>query len=452
MEASVVTKKYRQVIQLELNEISPPIIDKLVGQGLLPNFEKCRRVWKTFKTSSEQRYEELEPWIQWTTAHTGKSFAEHKVFHLSDVDRLKHPQIWESLSAQGIESCTIGAMNAARGESTRGGIFLPDPWAKGGRAYPESLQSLYDLLASQVQRHSEKNISPAALASGLKELGKLRIPPRVAWTVGTSFLRSSISRTSKWRLASTFDYLLFEIFRAIYGRTNFRFYSLFLNSNAHYQHHFWREFDKEKFDPLIHSPDCHRQDNPIVHGYKLYDWILGEVQKLAKDALIIVASGLSQRPFTEKESQGGMRYHRLKSHQQFLNKIGFPHLKAYPLMSRDWQITSGTKEELDKAESILNNLRVGSDLLFKTSRTDEDRIFVETSVTRKVESHEAIRNGTEDIELFSNCFLNTAIKSGHHHGEGLMWISEPRSNDIASEVLPLKELFKINLQSLGLEA
>jgi hypothetical protein len=33
-------------------------------------------------TESEPEYENLEPWVQWPSVHTGKTYDEHKVFRL----------------------------------------------------------------------------------------------------------------------------------------------------------------------------------------------------------------------------------------------------------------------------------------------------------------------------------------------------------------------------------
>src|SRR3990167_4865888 len=132
-------KKFRRVIQFELNEISKTAIDYLIARHQLPHFSRMHHEWYYAKTISEFHYQHLEPWIQWITAHTGKSFAEHKIFHLSDVTQLKYPQIWETLSDHHIASCIVASMNAVRGR-TQGGFFFPDPWSKNGITYPKKIQ------------------------------------------------------------------------------------------------------------------------------------------------------------------------------------------------------------------------------------------------------------------------------------------------------------------------
>lgn len=124
-----VNNKYKRIIQLELNEISRPVIELLILKNKLPNFAKINQKWTCYQTLSENKYENWEPWIQWVTAHTGKTLAEHKIFRLSDIHHLKHKQIFETLSEHGIKSAIVGSMNVIR-RSTKGGFFFPIPGQK----------------------------------------------------------------------------------------------------------------------------------------------------------------------------------------------------------------------------------------------------------------------------------------------------------------------------------
>ncbi len=146
------TRKYKRVVQIEMNEISSSVIDSLIAKGLLPNFARLQREWTFLKTTSETDYEHLEPWIQWVTAHTGKTFEEHGIFHLSDVHQLKQKQIWETLSEQHIESGIVGSMNVLR-RNTEGGIFFSDPWAIQNETYPASLRPLWEIISRKRQNN-----------------------------------------------------------------------------------------------------------------------------------------------------------------------------------------------------------------------------------------------------------------------------------------------------------
>ena len=86
-----------RLLFLEFNEISFENVAYYCSRGQLPHFRELieERGWST--TRSEQEYEHLEPWIQWVTAHTGLSYAEHGVFRLGDIVNRDVPQIWEQL-------------------------------------------------------------------------------------------------------------------------------------------------------------------------------------------------------------------------------------------------------------------------------------------------------------------------------------------------------------------
>jgi len=74
----------RPVILLELNELTPSIMDRFIAEGRLPNFKRLRDRSEVFVTDAQERSPYLEPWIQWVTVHTGVPYSEHKVFRLSE--------------------------------------------------------------------------------------------------------------------------------------------------------------------------------------------------------------------------------------------------------------------------------------------------------------------------------------------------------------------------------
>ena len=66
----------KNLLFIQLNEINfdlaLPYIEKINLEGL----KKLLKLNKTI-TSSEEKYELLEPWIQWHSIHTGLSADEH---------------------------------------------------------------------------------------------------------------------------------------------------------------------------------------------------------------------------------------------------------------------------------------------------------------------------------------------------------------------------------------
>ena len=72
----------KTLIFIELNEINFEAVSFYIDRGKnLSGFKKL--IEKGFKnTEAEPEYENLEPWVQWPSVHTGKTYDEHKVFRL----------------------------------------------------------------------------------------------------------------------------------------------------------------------------------------------------------------------------------------------------------------------------------------------------------------------------------------------------------------------------------
>lgn len=450
------SRTYKRIIQIELNEISYPIIEQLIAKGKLPNFAKLNKEWSYLKTSSEQEYDKLEPWIQWVTAHTGKTFEEHQIFRLSDAHQLKQKQIWEELSENKVESGIIGSMNATR-NNTEGGIFFPDPWAKHNDSYPDNLKPLWDLISRRVNAHAtSSSLSIGDMMKGLKTCMDFRLPLGLYFKMARQIIGQKANPKTKWKLAAVFDLFLAEILKSVLKRTDFGYYTLFLNSIAHYQHHYWRNFDRSPFDKSINYPDIAQEHDPIAFGYEMYDKILGEILKLIgkdEDTLVIVASGLSQVPYTEKEAEGGMNYYRLNDHTAFAEKLGLTgdDFSIFPLMSRDWQIKYNSDAARQKALYVLNDLTINGEQLFNLKENTEGYVFVETKYTRGIEDGDQIKDANgKGIANFNEIFTNIAIKSGHHVGIGNLWFSDTALQDyFFGKKIPLTQLYTLTLEALG---
>ena len=64
------------MILVELNEINFDVVKKYISAG--SSFRASSLLDTGFiTTTSEQKYEELEPWIQWPSVHTGRAYSDH---------------------------------------------------------------------------------------------------------------------------------------------------------------------------------------------------------------------------------------------------------------------------------------------------------------------------------------------------------------------------------------
>ena len=106
-----------KIILLGLNELNFDYIKFYINQGVLPNFKKIFEIQRPVETVSEKEYKLLEPWIQWATIHTGKTFKEHKVFRLGDIvnnPKLSHGAANEvKVRVESIHSEFLNADNVA---------------------------------------------------------------------------------------------------------------------------------------------------------------------------------------------------------------------------------------------------------------------------------------------------------------------------------------------------
>lgn len=445
----VLNKKYKRVIQLELNEISCEIISQLIASNALPSFAYISKHWKYLQTTSETEYKNIEPWIQWVTAHTGKTLTEHQIFHLSDVHKLKYPQIWETLSQHSIQSAIIGSMNATR-RNTDGGVFIPDPWAQQNDTFPNELKPLWEIIASKVQQHATaKKISISTFFETYKICRKLKISKKMYYLIIKQLIQQKFNSKNKWKLAAIFDLFLAEIFNHLLKTTNFGFYTLFLNAIAHYQHHYWRSFDSTPFSANIKYHDIELNHDPITFGYKIYDKILENIIKYSSDdTLIIVVSGLSQVPYTEKEIEGGMNYYRLNNHKNFVQSLNL-NGEVYPMMSRDWQYRYISTQDKENFLHSMSQLTINSEALFKISEHTQGYFYIETAYTKNITDKDIIFRGNQPWMQFNILFTNIATKSGHHTGIGNLWISDPEAITTTSNQIPLKDIYTIVLRALG---
>ena len=83
---------------LALNEINFELVKKYIlnDPGRYKGWEKLFSLWQ-FKTSSENEYANLEPWIQWVSVYSGKKYHQHGVFRLGSNNIPATQQLFNSI-------------------------------------------------------------------------------------------------------------------------------------------------------------------------------------------------------------------------------------------------------------------------------------------------------------------------------------------------------------------
>ena len=277
---------------LELNELNFATLQGYMAGGEMPHFRRFFERHGYCETTSEVRYAELEPWIQWVTAHTGKSFAEHGIFRLGDAVASGVPQIWEQLEAEhGVRAGAVSPMNAAN-RLRNAAFFVPDPWTPTATTGSWLLRGLSNAISQAVNENATGRITPQSLV--FLALGVLRYARLANYGVYLKLVLGLGGR--RWNKVSFLDLFLSDVFVKLTRAKKPEFCTLFINGAAHLQHHYLLN------SPVIASdngnpswyvkPDA----DPLGDIYRAYDLILGSVVRALPDYRIMLVTGLHQDP------------------------------------------------------------------------------------------------------------------------------------------------------------
>jgi len=419
-----------EVLVLEFNEVNPDILKRMTAMNLLPNFSKLLRTHSIVHTIAKETYEKLEPWIQWVTVHTGKPQSEHGAFNLSDGQHSSVTQIWDVLERQNIACGVVSPMNARRG-AIKKGFFIPDPWSIAADSFPESISGIYEFLAQRVQSHNtslDNGIGGIAFAMGLLRMG---VSPLVILRLGSAYLRSKVSPRNKWKLAAALDRFLFSLTLQLKKQRHTQYTSVFLNSVAHYQHHYWTRHDvgywRKRYPALFkHSNPIEQKnlsvgDDPVSYGMQSFDRIVGEAIKHYSPESILILTGLSQVPFEGYAGGRGFYLYRPYDHSKLFDALGICRQRVVPLMSRDVMLHFDDLPECLKARTRLEGTTVNGQKLFQTHLESGNRLFVKVDFTFASRQGDLIESADGAVPplLFADYFQLITFKTGHHAPEGI---------------------------------
>lgn len=421
----------RKILQLELNEVNFEFVRAYCAQGKLPTLDGLIRSHGLIETTSERKYDELEPWIQWVSAHTGLPFADHGVFRLGDIlDRSDLRQIWEVLEDEGRSVGAISPMNA-RNACARPAFFVPDPWTRGPVVGSALIRRLYDAVAQMVNDNAQTRIEKASLAWLGASLVRFAHPRN--YGLYTSL--TALALRKSWARALLLDLLLADIFIHETHRTRPDFASLFLNAAAHLQHH--HMFDSGVYDGPHRNPDWYgdADDDPILRAYELYDTLLGQIIRTFPDHRLLIATGLHQIPYPEL-----LFYWRLRDHNAFLRELGVDFDLVEPRMSRDFVVFCADRAKATEAERILSQVSADDgELLFEVDNRGES-LFVLLCYPADILPSLGYKAGTRSFtNLRAKCVF-VAIKNGEHDGIGYL-IDTAETADTHMNRVPLTSLF-----------
>lgn len=317
-----------KLILVALNEINFDVVRSYLDKGKnLPGFEAILK--GTIETEAESEYDNLEPWIQWVSVHTGKNFNEHNIFRLGDFVNSSDEQFFEQVEEAGYSVGAITPMNAAN-RLKNPAYFIPDPWTQTPSDGNFLSKRISDSIAQAVNDNSSSNLTFKTILN-LSLAFFVLVHPKRYIPMAIYALRAL---TKPWRRALFLDMFIFEIHKTLFKQKKPNLSSLFLNAGAHIQHRYF--FNSAVINTSkIKNPNWYIDNkvDPIFEMLETYDSFIQDFLKLPNTETII-ATGLSQKPYEHLKC-----YYRLKNHKEFLDLFGIKYLDVLPRMTRDFLIS-----------------------------------------------------------------------------------------------------------------
>ena len=423
-----------------LNELNFDVVNFYIRLGhSFPGFQKVAD-GVVLCTKAELEYENLEPWVQWPSVHTGKTYGEHKVFRLGDFVNSTDEQFFEKVEKAGFSVGAVSPMNASN-KLKNPAYFIPDPWTKTPCDNSFFSKSITDAIVQAVNDNSQSKLAFKTvfnLALAFVALVKpSRYIPMAKYAVNTI--------GKPWRKALFLDMFLHEIHKTLFTRKKPHFSTLFLNAGAHIQHHYFFNSPYVKL-PELKNPAWYieKDEDPLLEMLKVYDDMLIDLLDMPNTE-IIVATGLSQKPYEQLKF-----YYRLKDHKSFLEKIGVEFTDVMPRMTRDFLISFDTEEQASKAEHQLLKILVNNEVrLFEEIDNRGKDIFLVLTYPSEITDKTMITYSGKELQL-ADLVTFVAIKNGEHQSKGFAYFSDGVSEFAPPQGSHVAKIHNTVLQFFGI--
>ena len=424
-----------KTILLGLNELNFDYIKLYINQGLLPNFKKIFEIQPPVKTVSEKEYKLLEPWVQWVTVHTGKTYDEHKVFRLGDiVNNPELSQIFEELEAEGLSVGAVSPFNAEN-RLKNPSFFVPDPWTKTNPSGNWIVKALYQAVHQSVNDNAKSKLNLKSMIS--LALGLLLYVPISRWF---HYVKTVSKAKNPGAKAIILDSLLADVHLTLWKKHKPNFSNLFLNSGAHIQHHYL--FNSKAYQGNLQNPDWYCPDgfDPLIQILSEYDYQIGKLLKL-NNVNLVIATGLHQQPHEYLTF-----YWRLKEHVKFAEMIGIKNFsEILPRMSRDFLVKFNKETDALNAENLLNSFYASKDdiKIFEVDNRGTS-LFVELMYPNDIDESDSIYSKESNLKLekFKSYLAFVAIKNGEHNGIGYVTSNFDLNLENRIKLTSLKSIIK----------
>lgn len=401
----------KRLLFIELNEVNFDYVKKYIELGYLPNFKELISKNKLIETFTNEKHINLEPWINWVTARTGKDFNEHKIFHLGGYSKKSIDQHIHTLSKKHLEVSSIASMNSYNKYDSIY-PYLPDPWSSEEPKGNFLLKNIFKVIKGNVQNNASNKISISTyliMVIGVLYYGGIR-----SLLIQSKFFIKSLK--SKWVKAVILDQLLIDIYIHINQKDHFNYSSIFLNAAAHLQHHYLynsKVIIKEQDNPSWYIQE---NDDPVLFIFKSYDLFIGKLMNTFKNenTRIILCTALSQTACKE------IKYYWKLKVIEFFENFNMSKFKYLPRMSRDFELEFENNSEAITFNKFISNIMINNTSIFNTDLRGNN-LFCELIYSSEItENLEVFYNDQIVIKDFQRYVDFIAIKNGEHSDKGYL--------------------------------
>ena len=450
---------HRPIISLELNELCAPLLDRWMADGSLPHFRTLHGRSQIFETLADtDSAEELEPWIQWYSVHTGLGYDQHQVFRLTDGRSAPHADIWDAVADSGGKVMNFASMNA-RPFVRAGSLYVGDPWSEQGDACPPELNIYNRFVGHNVREYSnaENRLSASDYAAFLRFALSHGLSAATALRITSQLAGERLGKTHSHARVAILDALQYDVFAHYYRRIRPRFASFFANSVAHLQHGYWRHMDPDAFAVKPAADETARYASAIRDGYVAMDAMVGRFVDLAAkhDALIVFQTALSQQPFARYDHQGGQHFLRLRDHRAFLARCGITARSADPTMTHQYMLRFDNQAQRAAAKTRLEAfvLADGHQVFATRDDGDADALYFGCQISWQIDSEMLMTDAAtgQAMTIGSLLYAMEGVKSGCHSPQGSLWIADGVHVRHA-EPVSILDIYPTMLDLMGLNA
>lgn len=417
---------------MEFNELCPSLVEQFIHEGVLPNFAQLRESSIVMETETNATGESLNPWVQWLDVHTGVDWDQHGIIELNKLGNFKEKFTWDILSDKfGVKNWICGSMNAKYSDTFKG-RFLPDPWCTDIKpSHNDAMLDYYKYISQAVHSHAGASVNTSAVSQSdfAKSLVKQGVGVSTFLGLVKQLFSEKVLKKDDWKRAMCLDRIQFDIFKHHYLKEQPEFCTFFSNAVAHFQHHYWADFEPEKFGHINVEVNSETK-NAIREAYINTDYLVGKLRKLVgEDTTILFTTGLSQQPYIENERH----YYHLVNKDSFFQQFNIPQNTKYkPLMAQQFHLemtdsAAAVKLEEELSHYVMDSMEyfhVGTNKLFLTSRNNNIlTVCCRCTKSVKDEATYFYDKSPEQTFAFKDSFYRMSeVKTGAHNPVGLYWL------------------------------